>query len=133
MHVRPGGPYAKDTANSTNIYLIYLCVGLGSPYDKDPAREAAVPTRRSGQPNHVRCLTGDLQTTLPNRRLENSTGAQTRVAGVRAGYPNQLGYSGFCNALGKRQRRKTLRLIIKPPPGRSRLKNVFLAGLVLIL
>jgi hypothetical protein len=24
-------------------------------------------------------------------------------------------------------------LIIKPPPGRSRLKNVFLAGLVLIL
>ena len=58
---------------------------------------AATPLTENGAPQ------GDLQTTFPNRRLENSaTGTRTRVARVRAEYPNQLDYSGFCNALDKR-------------------------------
>ena len=46
---------------------------------------AATPLTENGAPQ------GDLQTTFPNRRLENSaTGTRTRVARVRAEYPKQL-------------------------------------------
>ena len=59
--------------------------------------------------------------TLSNRRRENSaTGTRTRVARVRAEYPNQLDYSGFCHTVEKQTRASRRRLRRPERPGQAR-------------
>ena len=76
---------------------------------------AATPLTENGAPQ------GDLQTTFPNRRLENSaTRTRTRVARVRAEYPNQLDYSGFCHTLEKQTWASRRRLRRPERPSQAR-------------